>query len=227
VTLQTLETLLSEGRVRRVGTLWFAQTVWEALKEESVRLVGEQHRQYPLRSGLSKEEWRTRLHLPSKMSSEIFQALQEEGQLAEATSATGTSGGFMRLPGFMPTFNAEQRQQVERLLRLFRESPYTPPGRAESEAIVGAEVLAALIEQGRLVKLGGSTDSVLFLRESYEEAVARLLAYLQEHGKMTAAEARDVLGTTRKYILPLLEHMDERRITRRIGDERILGASIA
>ncbi len=223
VTLQTLETLLSEGRVRRVGTLWFAQTVWEALKEESVQLVSEQHRQYPLRGGLSKEEWRTRLHLPPKMSSEIFLALQEEGQLAEATSATGTSGGFIRLPSFVPAFNASQQQQVERLMRLFRESPYTPPGRAESEAIVGAEVLAALIEQGKLVKLGGSTDTVLFLRESYEEAVARLVAYLREHGKMTAAEARDVLGTTRKYILPLLEHMDERRITRRIGDERILG----
>jgi selenocysteine-specific elongation factor len=225
VTLQTLETLLSEGRVRRVGMLWFAQTVWEALKEESVRLVSEQHRQYPLRSGLSKEEWRTRLHLPPKMSSEIFLALQEEGQLAEATSATGTSGGFIRLPGFVPAFNASQQQQVERLLRLFRETPYTPPGRTESEAIVGAEVLAALIEQGRLVKLGGSTDPVLFLRESYEEVVARLVVYLREHGKMTAAEARDVLGTTRKYILPLLEHMDERRITRRIGDERILGTS--
>jgi selenocysteine-specific elongation factor len=42
---------------------------------------------------------------------------------------------------------------------------------------------------------------------------------------MTAAEARDVLGTTRKYILPLLEHMDERRITRRVGDERRLGTA--
>lgn len=227
VTLQTLETLLSEGRVRRIGTLWFAQAVWEALKEESVRLVGEQHRQYPLRSGLSKEEWRTRLHLPSKMSSEIFQALQEEGQLAEVTSAAGTPGGFIRLPGFVPTFTAAQQQQVERLLCLFRESPYAPPGRAESEAIVGAEVLAALIEQGTLVKLGSSTESVLFLRESYEEAVTRLVKYLREHGKMTAAEARDVLGTSRKYVLPLLEYMDERRITRRIGDERILGTSIA
>jgi selenocysteine-specific elongation factor len=226
VTIQTLETLLSEGRVRRVGALWFAHTVWEALKEESVRLVGDQHRQYPLRSGLSKEEWRARLHLPPKMSSEIFQALQEEGQLAEATGTTTTSSGFIRLPGFMPTFNATQQQQVERLLRLFRESPYTPPGRAESEAIVGAEVLAALIEQGRLVKLGGLSDTVLFLRESYEEAVARLVGYLREHSKMTAAEARDVLGTTRKYILPLLEHMDERHITRRMGDERILGTSI-
>ena len=65
---------------------------------------------------------------------------------------------------------------------------------------------------------------IRFLRETYEEALARLLAYLREHGKITAAEARDVLGTTRKYILPLLEHMDERRITRRVGDERVLAA---
>jgi len=223
VTRHTLETLLSEGRVRRVGILWFAQTVWETLKEESVRLVSEQHRQYPLRSGLSKEEWRTRLNLPPKMAPEIFLALQKEGQLAEAISATGIPGGFIRLPGFVPTFNAAQQQQVDRLLRLFHEHPYTPPGRSEAETIVGAEILAALIEQGRLVKLGGSTDTVLFLSESYEEAIAKLVAYLQEHGKMTAAEARDIVGTTRKYILPLLEHMDEQRITHRIGDERILG----
>jgi len=178
-----------------------------------------------LRSGLSKEEWRTRLNLPPKMASEIFLVLQDEGQLAEVVSSNGTSGGFIRIPGFVPEFNTIQQQQVERLLRMFRESPYTPPGRSESEEIVGSEVLASLIEQGRLVKLGSSSDSVLFLRESYEEAIAKLVAYLQEHHKMTAAEARDVLGTTRKYILPLLEHMDERRITRRVGDERIAGTA--
>jgi len=88
-------------------------------------------------------------------------------------------------------------------------------------------VLAALIEQGTLVKLGSSVDAVLFLRESYTEAVAKLVVYLREHGEMTAAEARDVLGTTRKYILPLLEHMDERRITRRMGDVRVLLRSTA
>ena len=88
---------------------------------------------------------------------------------------------------------------------------------------MGSEVSGALIERGTLVKVGNAADAVLFLRESYNEAVAKLVAYLSEHGKMTAAEARDVLGTTRKYILPLLESMDERRITRRTGDERILG----
>ncbi|MGZ3624589.1 MAG: selenocysteine-specific translation elongation factor [Ktedonobacteraceae bacterium] len=225
VTLQTLGTLLTEGRVRKVGSLWFAQAVWEALKEESVRLVSEQHRQHPLRSGLSKEEWRTRLNLPPKMASEVFLVLQEEGQLAEAASISGSSGGFIRIPGFVPEFTTVQQQQVERLLRMFRESPFMPPGRAESEAIVGGEVLASLIEQGRLVKLGSATDTVFFLRDSYEEAIGKLVGFLQNHQKMTAAEARDVLGTTRKYILPLLEHMDEKHITRRVGDERILGTA--
>ena len=221
VTRQALETLLRTGSVKQVGTLWFAQAVWESLVEEAVRLVREQHQQYPLRSGLSKEEWRARLHLPPKMATEVFATLQAEGQLEAVASEANTTGGFIRLPGFVPTFTMAQQQRVEQLLRYFKDNPYTPPVRAEAETVVGSEVLASLIEQGRLVKLG---DNVLFLRETYEEALAKLLAYLRVHGKITAAEARDVLETTRKYVLPLLEHMDERRITRRVGDERVLAA---
>lgn len=227
VTWQALETLLGEGRVRQIGTFWFAQAVWETLRDETLRLLREQHRHYPLRSGLSKEEWRTRLGLPSKMANEALAALQGEGVVAEAISMTGAAGGALRLPNFSLAFTPEQKQQVDQLLHQFREHPFTPPGRVEAEALVGSEVLGALIEQGTLVKVGNAETAVLFLHESYDEALARLLAYLREHGKMTAAEARDVLGTTRKYILPLLEHMDERRITRRIGDERVVGSAIA
>lgn len=223
VTRTALETLLQEGRVRQVGMFWFAATVWEAVREETTRLLEEQHRAYPLRSGLSKEEWRARLGLPPKIAAEALAALEEEGVAAEATGITGAMGGFIRLPGFTPTFTSTQQQQVERLLRLFSAQPYTPPGRSEAEAQVGAEALGALIEQGTLVRLGNAAETVLFLREHYQAAIEQLIAYLREHGSMTAAEARDILGTTRKYILPLLEHMDERRLTRRVGDERVLG----
>jgi selenocysteine-specific elongation factor len=133
----------------------------------------------------------------------------------------------LRLPDFAPTFTRQQQEQVEQLLQQFRAHPFTPPGRAEAEALVGSEALGALIERGTLVKVGSAAEAVLFLRESYDEALAALLAYVREHGSMTAAEARDVLGTTRKYILPLLEHMDERRLTRRIGDERVAGPTMA
>jgi selenocysteine-specific elongation factor len=237
VTLDTLESLLLEGKVRRVGVYWFAQHIWDMLAEEAVNLVREHHRLYPLRSGLSKEEWRTRLHLAPRMANEVLAVLQAEGQLTIAgAGAVGAEtgmrhaqdgalrGGLLCLPGFTPRFIAAQQQQVERLLRRFRESPYTPPGRAEAEEMVGSEILNALIEQGQLVKLG---EGILFLRATYEEAVKRLVAYLHEHGKMTVAEARDILGATRKYILPLLEHMDTLHITRRSGDERVPGAEMS
>ncbi|MBA2285589.1 MAG: selenocysteine-specific translation elongation factor [Ktedonobacteraceae bacterium] len=221
VTRQTLETLLSEERVRRLGAYWYARSIWEALVDEAVRLVAEHHQHYPLRSGLSKEAWRSRLNLAPKMAAEVFSALQVEGRLVEAAAITG---GLICLPDFAPTFTETQQKQVERLLQQFRESAWMPPGRTEVEALVGAEVLGALIDQGRLVKLN---DGVLFLRETYDEALARLVGYLREHGTITVAEARDVLGTTRKYVLPLLEHMDEQRITRRRGDERVLSGAPA
>jgi selenocysteine-specific elongation factor len=225
VTQRILETFLQEGRVCKVGTFWFAQHVWETLTEEAVQLVDAYHHFYPLRSGLSKEEWRTRLHLSPRMATDVFAGLQAQGRLetvADTEQGVSAINGLIRLPHFVPRFTPQQQQQIERLLQAFRSNPYTPPGRAEAESLVGPEILNALIEQGRLIKLG---DGVLFLNETYNEALTLLLAYLRKNGKMTVAEARDILKTTRKYILPLLEHMDGLRLTRRSGDTRILGVA--
>jgi selenocysteine-specific elongation factor len=223
VTLHILETLLKKGRVCKVGTFWFAQHVWEHLTEEAIQLVSAYHQSYPLRSGPSKEEWRTRLHLSPRMATDVFATLQTAGRLetvAEMEQGATTTSGLIRLPQFVPHFTPQQQQQIERLLQAFQSNPYTPPGRTEAESLVGTEILNALIEQGRLVKLG---DSVLFLCETYNEALNLLVAYLRKNGQMTVAEARDILHTSRKYILPLLEHMDALRLTRRLGDTRVLG----
>jgi selenocysteine-specific elongation factor len=226
VTLGTLETLIKERRVRKVGGWWFANSIWDALCNETIALLSEQHRLYPLRGGLPKEEWRTRLGLTPRMATDIFHALQEEGVLADALSgnkASGAPGGLIRLPDFQPAFTEQQQRQIERLFQVFRTHPFATPGRAELEAEVGGEVLSALLEQGTLIRLGSAADPVFFLRETYDEAVEKVVNYLRAQKTITAAEARDLLGTTRKYVLPLLEHLDERRITRRLGDQRVLG----
>ncbi len=232
VTQEILETLLSEGRVRKVGVLWCAEYIWEVLARDAVDLVRAYSEQYPLRSGISKEEWRTRLNLSAKMTTDVFRALQIEEQLetvevasSDLTIPSETSfraSGFIRLPGFTPGFTPAQQKQVERLIQLFRKHPFAPPGRGEAQEIADAEIVNALIEQGQLIKIG---DGVLFLREFYEQAIDRLTEYMREHSKMTVSEARDVLDTSRKYILPLLERMDALHITQRMGDERVLKES--
>jgi len=239
VTQMVLETLLTERRVCKIGECWFVQHVWDALADEALSLVSEYHRHYPLRCGLSKEEWRARLNLTPKLAAEIFHILQTEGRI-EPVPAVETflnrgaeniahAGGLIRLPGFTPSFTSVQQQQIELLLRRFYESSETsesvctPLGWADAEAMVGSEVLNALIEQGQIVKLAGG---ILFLREKYTDAIVQLVGYVREHGSMTVSEARDLLGTTRKYIVPLLEHMDALRITRRQGDQRLLGSNV-
>jgi len=239
VTQHVLETFLIEGKVCRRGDFWFAQHVWDALVDEALSLVDEYHRRHPLRSGLSKEEWRTRLNLRPKLAAEVFHVLQTEGQIEAVPSVEPFlnstmehivhTGGLIRIVGFIPEFTAVQLQQIELLLHHFYKSNEScenlciPLEWADAEAIVGAEVLNALVEQGRLIKL---TGGILFLREKYTEAVVQLVGYMREHGSITVSEARDLLGTTRKYVVPLLEQMDALHITRRQGDQRLLGSNL-
>jgi selenocysteine-specific elongation factor len=106
-------------------------------------------------------------------------------------------------------------QQVARYLKSLQNEPYSPPTDQPPEP----ELLGALAEQGKVVRVG---DSVVFAAEAYREMTASVVEHLRERGSITVAEARTLFNTSRKYILPLLEKMDQEQITRRNGDERVL-----
>ena len=166
---------------------------------------------------MPREEWRSRLRLSPREASEALARLVEEGALDEAHSGRGA---FIGAPGHAPRLTDEQQRAVDALLARFRAEPFAPPTRPEVDEALGAEVTARLIEQGALVRLN---DSVLLEREAYHEALRRVVAHLRTHETLTVADARDLLGTTRKYMLALFEHTDEKRYTLRRGDDRILG----
>jgi selenocysteine-specific elongation factor len=113
---------------------------------------------------------------------------------------------------------------VEVALARFRAAPFTPPDRAEVDAALGAELTQALLARGDLVKM---SDTILLDRAAYREAVGRVLAHLRARETLTVAEARDLLGATRKYTLALFERLDERHITARRGDDRVAGHAAA
>jgi selenocysteine-specific elongation factor len=190
---------------------------WGALRERIEGLLGEHHRQFPLRAGMPREEVKSRLQrtlpgLTPRLFSEVLNRAAQEGWLAE-------TGGAIRLASHQAAFSSKQQQVIDYLLFQFRQEPYSTPSVAQCEEQVGAEVLSALLEQGLLIKL---SEDVIFLTETYEQMRDRIVAYLKEHGTITVAQVRDLFGTSRKYSLALLGYMDEKRITRRVGDERVL-----
>jgi selenocysteine-specific elongation factor len=207
---QALDQLLSEGTVMVLGgdgtgagahallasSKRVISTVgWRNLLNRVVDAVGEYHRQHPLRPGMPREELKSRLGLNPSLFDDLMGHASRSGCLVEAEAV-------LRLPSHAVKFSPEQQVQVDRLLATFHRNRFTPPTIGEAEAAVGPEVFAALVEQGKMV--------------------SKVTAHIQAKGPLSVADVRDMFGTSRKYILPFLEHLDAKKITKRVGDDRVL-----
>ncbi|MEI6045199.1 MAG: selenocysteine-specific translation elongation factor [Chloroflexota bacterium] len=187
---------------------------WQRLKERAVALVQQYHHQFPLKRGINREELKSRLGISSpKTYNLIIHRLGREAVLVERKS----SGGMvLSLPNFKLVFNPAQQKQADALLEAFRREPYLPP--SLSELGTDPQIIAALVDEGELQKI---SESVYFLTEAYNTMLQEVLSKLDQNGKITLAEVRDRFKTSRKPVQALLEYLDDQKITRRVGDERV------
>ncbi len=219
--LDTKQALVLDSRIEKIPNTQYlvannpyliSASGWERLADKLVITLRGYHRRHPLRQGMPREELKSQLRLSTKILNEVASRAVSEDKLVDEEAT-------LRLPEHRVKFSADQERQVQELLAAFRKNPYTTPSVADSEALVGTEVLNALVQQGRLIQV---SEDVLFLRETYEEMVKRVVEHIEEEGAITVAQARDMFAASRKYALALMEHLDERRVTRRVGDERVL-----
>jgi len=187
-------------------------SAWRDLITQVQTAAGAYHQKYPLRPGLPREELKSQVRAPGTL---LNQALDHAARLGEI-NATATT---IALPEHRVTLSPDQQARVEQALADFRANPYSPPSLQQIEELLGGEVLQYLIEDGRLVKV---SEDVLFASDTFAEIERRLVAYLKENQSVTVAQVRDLLGTSRKYALGLMEEMDRRRVTKRLGDMRVL-----
>ena len=75
------------------------------------------------------------------------------------------------------------------------------------------------VDEGRVVKVN---DEIVFPSTHYSKIVERITAHIREAKGITVGEVRDMFGTSRKYALALMEHLDHKGVTRRVGDSRVL-----
>jgi selenocysteine-specific elongation factor len=210
-TTAAIENLLGDRGIVAIGTegrrLLWSTGGWQKLAASAVTQAEEYHRKYPLRPGIPRVELVSRLRLNTR-AAEVLQTLIDDGSLVER-------GANVSLPSFQVALTREQQANIDAFLQALAANPYNPP----TDLTPAADLLNLLIDQEKVVKVGGN---VIFSREAYEDMVARITALARDQGKITLAGVRDLLQTSRKYAQPLLEHLDQRKITRRIGDDRVL-----
>lgn len=185
---------------------------WATLLGRLTGEVAEFHRAHPLRQGMPREALKSRLKLETRLFNEALARAAAQEALVESES-------IVRLPEHIVRFSPDQQQAINRLLREFQRIPYMTPSSKDSISAVGEDVLLALVETGQLVRL---SPDVLLLAETYRELVTWVKNYISEHGSVNVAQVRDAFNTSRKYALALLEYLDDQRITRRVGDDRVL-----
>ena len=181
---------------------------WQVLKSRSFTILRTYHNQYPLRRGAPAPELRSRLGLSQPVYQRVLSMLEDQGSLVEERQS-------VRLPEHEVTLTPEMERQTGRYLGALDSNPYSPPG----DQSLDPELLGVLIDQGLVVRV---TDAVVFAAAAYQEMTRRIVEHLKSEGSITVGEARTMFDTSRKYVLPLLEYMDQQQITRRSGDERVL-----
>lgn len=139
-----------------------------------------------------------------------------------ARGLTRIEGAFA-LPSHRAGLTAAQQDKADTLLAEIEAVPFSPPlwdtGNADEKAIIGH-----LVQRGILVRVA---PGLAFGRSAYISADQSLETHLLANGDITAAQFRDLLGTSRKYALALLESFDRKGRTIRVGDLRKRGKPLA
>ena len=210
-----VDKLTSERRAVALGSLdsgsralVFSAEGWAALSGRVRGVLESYHRERPLRVGIQKEELRSRLNLTAQQFQLVLPRLTEDGVVAE-------DNNLLRLPQHSIALSDRQRSSIEAYLAALRSNPYSPP----TDTAISDDLLNLLIDEGRVVKLN---ESVVYDTAAYEEMVGVIVSTIKEQGKMNVGQVRDQFQTSRKYALSLLEHLDQQRVTRRVGDDRVL-----
>jgi selenocysteine-specific elongation factor len=207
-----LARLAKAGRVKDLGAWWVTDARWGQLRARAEAVLGRYHQRQPLRAGAPPEELRERLGLAPDAFAAVVAGAVAEGWLAR-------DGDAVRLAGHRVRFGADQQARAAALMARFRAAPYAPPSAKDAEALAGVDVVASLVARGDLVAVA---SDVLFDHAAYDALVAGVTEHILAHGAITVAEVRDRFDTSRKYALALLEHLDRARVTRRVGDARVL-----
>ena len=189
------------------GVSLYSAEGWGRLSASAGRTLSAFHAQNPLRAGMTREELRSRLGLRPNAAQAVIARLAESGALVD-------DAGTLRLPGHEVAVSAEQRAAMDAYAAALEADPFPV-----EQPSLAAELVALLAEEGRVVR---APQGVVFGADVYARLASAVTEQIRGEGSITVAQARDLIGASRKYALALLERLDEEKVTRRHGDERVL-----
>jgi len=218
-----LQELVQAGAIVAVDREWYLhRDANERLRSQTLPLLGAFHAENPLRTGISREELRSRAgNAQERVFAQLLASLEAEGLVRSEKDQVRLGSHEIRL-------SAEQERIVKGLEADFLKAGAAPPSPEEALARLGVrgtekhELFQLLVSDRRLLRV---KESLYFHAEALRAIQDKIVAHLREKKDIGPGDVKDLLGISRKYAIPLMEYFDAQRVTVRRGERRVLRGS--
>ncbi|WP_050606807.1 selenocysteine-specific translation elongation factor [Clostridium niameyense] len=221
---EQIEELLSSDKIislKNGDKFVYAHNIFINTKLKEMEDILEQfHKNNPLKWGISKEEMRIKT-LGKEVKPKTYDSVLK---WLESKEKIKIHGKYVSKYDFDIVYTKEQEKIKDKIISEYKKGKYTPPKydelfSKEQNKEEFKRVYEALLEEGILFKVN---EECVLLTEFYNEAKERVTNFINENGSITVAQFRDMMNTSRKYSLAILEHFDGIKLTKRDGDKRTL-----
>ena len=210
--------LMTQGKLVRAGNVLVAREAFQNSTAQAIAAVSAFHDKNPLVAGISREALREQLDLGPEVFAAVLDGLTRVKKLE-------VQGEQVRLPGrgvVMKDDEAESKKIIETAFAsagLKVPALYEVLGGLKVDKARAQKIVTLLLRDKVLVKLA---DELVFHRDVLDDLRRRLQAEKAKSDKIDVARFKDLTGVSRKYAIPLLEYLDRERVTRRVGDVRVI-----
>jgi len=210
--------LVSQRKAARFGDVLVTVDIVMKLRGSLKTAVEAFHQANPLVAGISLEELREKIGIGPEVYRGIEDSLVHEKQLEIA-------GDLVRASGRGVVLRDEEAESKQRIEAAFASAGLKVPllkdvvASLPVDKVRAQKIVTLLLRDRVLVKVG---DDLVFHRDALDGLRKLVVAQKAKTPKLNVVAFKDLIGVTRKYAIPLLEYLDRERVTRRIGDERLI-----
>jgi len=210
--------MVQQKQIIQVGDFLLSTDAMQKTRDKLIAALEAFHKANPLVGGISKEELREKFGLHQTVMEAMLTQLTRDKKAEVA-------GEQVRLAGRGVELKDEEAKAKEQIEKAFAQAGLKVPLMKEVldklpvDKARAQKLVTLLLRDRVLVKL---TDDLVFHQTALEGLRQLMATQKAKNPKIDVATFKDMLGVTRKYAIPLLEYLDQQRITRRVGDERII-----
>ena len=207
-----------QKQIIQAGEFLLATAAAQKTREKLAATLDAFHKANPLVAGISKEELREKLGLHQTVLESLLGRLVRDKKVE-------VSGEQVRLAGRGVELKDEEVKAKEQIERAFAQAGLKVPLMKEVldklpvDKARAQKLVTLLLRDRVLVKL---SDDLVFHHTALDGLRQLMATQKSKTPKIDVPTFKDLIGVTRKYAIPLLEYLDQQRVTRRVGDERII-----